>query len=323
MLIPLTFLAVISAPLFSFSPALPSDVQTEDRKSSGNITGQAITPAPAAPTVPVYFDPDDFEPVDEVRTDVILANRGTDPDPEDLLFGAIDETDIPDGASVPPDMTFEDDDTIIFVHYGTLNLRSLPTADSEIIHVFQLGDSMTRTGIGKEWSRVVDPEGREGYVFNELTGTALPTPTPTPAPTPVPKPRYTEPARANTLGEAIALEAQRYLGVRYRVGGSDPQNAFDCSGLTWYVYRRYGIETPRGTSSYWNAGTIIPYSQIEPGDVISWDAWNNGRLSHVGIYIGNGMMVHASSSNRAVVKVSVAQYSKYCRMIRVHRFYKN
>ncbi|NCU27883.1 NlpC/P60 family protein, partial [Candidatus Nomurabacteria bacterium] len=145
-------------------------------------------------------------------------------------------------------------------------------------------------------------------------------------PTPTPKPKYTSPAKANTLGEAIAMEAQRYLGVKYVWAKADPKIGFDCSGLTWYVFNRYGIDTPRGTATYKNAGTIVPYSQIAPGDVISWDVWKDGSsIDHVGIYIGNGKMVHASSNrrNRAVVVANVKEYTNSARIVQIHRFYKN
>ena len=328
-LIPVIFLAVLSAPLFSVSPFDVSDMipvigdkesdQTgipslEDPDKAGEV------PCPVEGSAAEYFDPDDYMTADYSRNDYVLLNRGSDPDPDSLLFGNADESDMEGGLKAPPDMTFKEDDTTIYVHYGTLNLRELPTSDSKILHVFKLGDRMTRTGIGVEWSRVIDPEGREGYVFNELTGLAKPTPTPTPVP------KYTAPAKANTLGEAIAMEAQRYLGVPYVWAKADPKIGFDCSGLTWYVLNRYGIDSPRGTSTYYNAGTIVPYSNIAPGDIISWDVWRDGsRIDHVGIYIGGGMMVHASSNraNKKVVKVSVAEYAKYCKIVRIHRFYKN
>ena len=139
--------------------------------------------------------------------------------------------------------------------------------------------------------------------------------------------KSSSPAVANTLGESIAQEVLKYLGVRYRGAVADPNSGFDCSGLTWYVFNRYGISTPRGTDSYYNAGIVISYSQIAPGDVIAWDTLkNDGRttISHVGIYIGDGMMVHASSSNNAVVRQSVSQYISYgCKIVSVHRFIKS
>ena len=326
-----TFIAVICAPLFSVSTPFPYVTEKPDESSDessvnklnediGSDVNESYLSDPAQSPQESYFDPDDFGITKYSRDEYALINRGTDIDSEDLLFGQVDESDFIENYEIPPDMTFRDDETTVYVHLGTLNMRSLPTSKSEIIHTFRLGDSFLRTGIGAKWSKIIDSEGRTGYVFNEYIRTAKPTPTPTP------KPKYTSPAKANTLGEAIAMEAQRYLGVKYVWAKADPKIGFDCSGLTWYVFKRYGIDTPRGTATYKNAGTIVPYSQIAPGDVISWDVWKDGSsIDHVGIYIGNGKMVHASSNrrNRAVVVANVKEYTNSARIVQIHRFYKN
>jgi cell wall-associated NlpC family hydrolase len=324
-LVTLIFAAILVAPVFTFtpsfeSPSIPGVPSLEANvEPSGDNTAVNTADNTVDDSAGTYFDPDDYEIVDYTRSDLVLMNRGTAVDSEDLMFGSVSEEDMVDGLKPPPDMTFRDDSTTIYVHYAPLNMRALPSTESEILRKFNLGDSFLRTGIGPEWDRIVDSNGTTGYVFNEFVKTAKPTPTPTPAP------KYSAPAKANTLGEAIAKEAQRYLGVRYRWSAEDPDVGFDCSGLTWYVYNRYGIDTPRGTSSYANAGTLISYSQIMPGDVIAWDTERyDGRktITHVGIYVGNGMMVHASSSNRKVVMVSVAQYRQWETLISIHRFHK-
>lgn len=273
----------------------------------------------------VYFDADDYEVTEYFRGEDFLMNRGGNIDSEDLLFGSVEASDLDEGLDVPPDMTFTEDKTTIFVHSTTLNMREKPTSNSQIIYNFKSGDSFIRTGVGVEWSRVVDSKGRTGYVFTEYTGLAKPTPMPTPVPKYTP-PKKTAPAKANTIGESIVKEAYKYLGVRYRWANADPSVGFDCSGLTWYVYGRYGIDVPRGSSSYKNAGTVIPYSQIKPGDIIAWKATRRkSSIDHVGIYVGNGMMIHASSSNKKVVLANVNKYASYSKtkLVSVHRFYKD
>ncbi|MHB1453508.1 MAG: C40 family peptidase [Saccharofermentanales bacterium] len=316
----LLFISAIVAPVVSFSPAVKSPATADSIiTEQPDLAAQEAAAAPAE-----YFDPDDYGIADYSRTEYVLINRGTDVDTDDLLFGSVSEKDMEDGLKAPPDMTFEDDNTKIFVHNGPLNMRELPSSESRIIREFKLGDSFLRTGKGPKWDRIVDAKGVTGYVFNEFVGDAKPTPIPTPKPKP--KPKYGAPAKANSLGEAIALEAQRYIGIHYRWAEEDPAIGFDCSGLTWYVYNRFGISTPRGTSSYYNAGTVIPYSQIMVGDVIAWDTVQyDGRtsISHVAIYIGNGRMVHASSSHNRVMIASVSDYKRSAKLISVHRFNKN
>lgn len=315
----LLFVAAIVAPVVSFSPAIKSPAGAD------TIAVQQSSPSiPATETAPTeYFDPDDYGIADYSRTEYVLINRGTDVNPDDLLFGSVSEEDMENGLKAPPDMTFKDDNTKIYVHSGTLNMRELPSSDSKIVGAFKLGDSFLRTGIGPKWDRIVNSKGVTGYVFNEFVDDAKPTPIP--KPTPKPKPKYGAPAKANSLGEAIALEAQRYIGIHYRWAQEDPAIGFDCSGLTWYVYNRFGISTPRGTSSYYNAGTVIPYSQIMPGDVIAWDTEKydgHTSITHVSIYIGNGKMVHASSSHNQVMIASVSAYKLGAKLISVHRFNK-
>ncbi len=305
----------IAAPVVSFSPSAKAPASPVlDTAEDPRTAQEAAPPRDAAGN----FDPDEYDITDYERPDYVLLNRGTDPDSDDLLFGSAAEEDMKEGLKAPPDMTFKDDDSIIYIHIPTLNMRELPTSDSKILRTLKLGEKIRRTGIGPAWDRVVDSAGVTGYVFNDYIGSARPTPTPTPLP------KYSAPAKANTLGEAIAKEALRYLGVRYRWACADPDVGFDCSGLTWYVFNRYKIATPRGTSSYAKAGTLIPYSQIMPGDVIAWDTVRyDGRTSitHVAIYIGNGMMVHASSTHNQVMTASVADYKRSAKLISVHRFY--
>ena len=273
------------------------------------------------------FDPSDYALANYVREDIVLGNRGLDS--EELLFGSVSEDSEEAKITAPPDMTFFEDNMKVYSNADGINMREYASLDAPVLRKVFLAEEFTRTGINPSWVRVVDKNGVTGFISLEFITDKKPTPIPTP--TPKPKPKTTvassSPAVANTLGESIAQEVLKYLGIRYRGGAADPIKGFDCSGLTWYVFNRYGISTPRGTDSYYNAGIVISYSQIAPGDVIAWDTSKyDGRttITHVSLYIGNGMMVHASSSHNAVVKESVSQYIAYgCKMISVHRFIKS
>lgn len=312
-------ITVLTAPILTLS--LPS----------GNVNVAAIQDEVAMDSQidyepqDTYFDPSEYDVLNYVRDDVSLTNRGSES--EDLLFGSVDAGSAEAGITPPADMTFTEDNTTVYLNSDGVNMREFPTTESSILRKCTLSEAVTRTGVNAEWIRIVDSQGVIGYISAEFISDKKPTPTPTPKPkVKTATVKSSAPAIANSLGESIAQEAQKYLGVRYRGGYADPGTGFDCSGLTWYVFNRYGISTPRGTSSYYGAGIVIPYSQIAPGDVISWDTRkydNRTTITHVGIYIGNGMMVHASSSNSSVTKVSVSQYSAWgCKIISVHRFIK-
>ena len=103
-------------------------------------------------------------------------------------------------------------------------------------------------------------------------------------------------AQAAGLGAEIAEYALSFLGVPYVYGGSTPKG-FDCSGLTYYVYKQFGYTINRTASAQLDNGTPVSMSELQPGDLVMFKKAGTGskRASHVGIYIGNGQFVHASS----------------------------
>ena len=101
-------------------------------------------------------------------------------------------------------------------------------------------------------------------------------------------------------GQSIVDTAKKYLGVPYVWGGTSPKG-FDCSGLVQYVFRQHGISLPRVAASQRNAGAYVSRSNLQPGDLVFFSS--GGRISHVGIYIGNGNMIHAPQTGD-VVKIS-------------------
>jgi cell wall-associated NlpC family hydrolase len=86
----------------------------------------------------------------------------------------------------------------------------------------------------------------------------------------------------------------------YGVGASGP-DSFDCSGLTMYAYAAAGITLPHSSRAQSTMGVPVSRSELEPGDLVFFYS----PVSHVGIYIGNGQMVHASVTGRPVAVTSV------------------
>lgn len=92
--------------------------------------------------------------------------------------------------------------------------------------------------------------------------------------------------------------AHRYLGHPYRYGGSSSRG-FDCSGFVLHVYRSAGIHLPHSSRAQAAVGKPVPRNQLQPGDLVFFRT--RGRhISHVGIYIGNGKFIHASSARGRV-----------------------
>lgn len=96
--------------------------------------------------------------------------------------------------------------------------------------------------------------------------------------------------------------AMAQLGKSYKRGSAGP-NSFDCSGLVTYIFKNYGVSVPRSSKDYINFGTTIKKEDLLPGDILAFDCSGaiNGQISHVGLYIGNGKMIHASTSKRGVI----------------------
>ena len=119
---------------------------------------------------------------------------------------------------------------------------------------------------------------------------------------------------SSALGASAVALAQSLLGKRYVSGAAGP-NSFDCSGLTYYIYKQLGHPIARDSSSqYYNSGYFVSTSAMQPGDLIfffdrRFDS-SGGTLptTHVGMYAGNGQFIHASTTSYRVQYDSIYGY---------------
>ncbi len=107
-------------------------------------------------------------------------------------------------------------------------------------------------------------------------------------------------ATGSELGKQVARYACQYIGNPYVAGGTSLTNGADCSGFTYRVYSDFGYRLPRTSTEQRSAGTGVNYSDAQPGDLICYSG-------HVALYIGGGMIVHASTQKTGI-KVGNAQY---------------
>ncbi len=113
---------------------------------------------------------------------------------------------------------------------------------------------------------------------------------------------------ASDLRTAIVDDAMQYLGNAYVHGGGSLAGGTDCSGFTCFIYADFGYSisrTPSGQLS--GAGRSIDYSEIQPGDIICYSS-NGKTCTHVGLYIGDGQIIHAANARKGVI-ISAADYS--------------
>jgi len=108
------------------------------------------------------------------------------------------------------------------------------------------------------------------------------------------------------LRDSVLTVARSQLGTRYRLGAEVPGSAFDCSGLIRYVMAALRIDLPRTAHEQAQLGREVARdtSQLRPGDLLTFGTAR--RITHIGIYAGNGQVIHASTSRRRVIETSLA-----------------
>jgi cell wall-associated NlpC family hydrolase len=124
-------------------------------------------------------------------------------------------------------------------------------------------------------------------------------------------------ARRAKLGEAHIREelvraARSFLGVPYLWGGTSVEKGFDCSGLTMTVYQLNGLDLPRTSQEQFATGNPLDRSSLEKGDLLFFSR-RGGKVSHVGIYIGDGQFIHAAGRGKRI-RVDTLSKGLYSRM---------
>lgn len=102
------------------------------------------------------------------------------------------------------------------------------------------------------------------------------------------------------LRSELVQTAKRFIGVPYRWGGSSSENGFDCSGLTMVCYRLNGLNLERNSRAQFKSGRYVKKSQLRKGDLVFFATAGGKRVSHVGMYIGNGEFIHAPRTGKKV-----------------------
>ncbi len=119
-------------------------------------------------------------------------------------------------------------------------------------------------------------------------------------------------------GHQAATIALEQVGVPYRYGGASP-TGFDCSGLVQYAYSRAGLSVPRTTGQLWSAAKPVAQHELTAGDLLFFSI--EGKMSHVGMYLGERRFVHAPQSGRSVSVASLDAPFYRSALIRAGRLY--
>lgn len=111
-------------------------------------------------------------------------------------------------------------------------------------------------------------------------------------------------ASASSLRDSIVALTRAQIGTRYRHGGASPKRGFDCSGLIQYVMARFSMALPRTAKAQATVGVPVERdtSLLRPGDLLTFATTDRANISHIGIYVGDGRFVHASSVAGRVIE---------------------
>lgn len=220
-----------------------------------------------------------------------------------------------------------------YINESSVNVRKEPNTDSEVVTILILNTGVTISAQTGDWYKITYGD-YTGYVYKPLISeTPVVTNRGEVDRTPVSTPETQIPIVDNTQviedtknetttpelpiissnGNKIVSFAKQYLGYRYVLGGTTPGSGFDCSGFVYYVFNSNGYSISRSLYAQAGTGTAVSKAELQPGDVVFFNNTSNGSLGHVGIYIGEGMMVHAANSKRGVVTdtINSGYYNTY------------
>lgn len=203
----------------------------------------------------------------------------------------------------------------IKVSSGVVDIKLMPNDDSETLITLSNGTECKIVSGGSNWTKIIVASTNEiGYVksanvaevvkeVKTVSGNKKPVAT-------------TKSATGVGNGSKLVAQAAKYLGVKYVYGGTSP-SGFDCSGLVQYCCRQLGVSVNRTASAQYSNGVYVSRDNLQPGDLVFFS--RGGRISHVVIYAGNGMVIHAPRTGRTICYQSLSSICSYSHYVGARR----
>ena len=178
------------------------------------------------------------------------------------------------------------------VNADSLNVRSSASTDAEILTTLPIGTYAKVNWVEPDWVNVAyNGDGLMGYVAAEFVTVH----------------EGDLPAFAAIGNQSVLEIAKQYLGVPYVYGGTSPRG-FDCSGFVQYVYKQLGYDLYRVAADQMRNGVAVSKENLAPGDLVGfYSSPGGGYIGHIGIYVGNGMMIHAPHTGDVVKYTSIEE----------------
>lgn len=173
------------------------------------------------------------------------------------------------------------------VTQNQINIRQYPDTYSKVIDKCNQTDVLIVTGKYKKWYQIkyrnkiawIYSMYLEGYNLTLIS-------------------EITIKEKENLLRRQIVNYAQQFIGTPYRYGGTNLKKGVDCSGFVQSVMKTFDIQLHRRSKDQLKNGTPVKKESLDPADLVFFDTsgTNTGKVSHVGLYIGNNQFIHATNS---------------------------
>lgn len=179
-----------------------------------------------------------------------------------------------------------------------LNMRTGPSTTYSIMHVLWYGNKVKVIGESGSWYQIQLSDGRTGWVSKA----------------------YLWVNSVQQKIDTVVATAKSLLGTPYVWGGESPtEGGFDCSGFTQYVFSKAGYTLNRVSTEQAKQGIAVSWANLQPGDLVFSSINNTGAVDHVGIYIGNGQMIHSPKTGDVVKTTDITTAFWQTRFITARR----
>lgn len=222
-----------------------------------------------------------------------------------IPFVSFDNVDASDASTITQTYYITKLSTTGIVTASKLNVRQGPSTNYNIIHTLWYGNKIKVIGKSGNWIEILLSDGRSGWVSSSYIKLAA------------------EPTIIQQKIDLVLNTAFSLIGTPYVWGGSNlSDGGFDCSGFTQYVFSKAGYSLPRISKDQAALGNIVYKNDIAPGDLIFFSFDQNGIISHVGIYVGDGKMIHSPKTGDTVKLTDITTSYWQSRIVTIRRIIK-
>lgn len=206
------------------------------------------------------------------------------------------------GNSAPSKKNIQLKSTWGIVTENQINIRQYPDTYSKILGKLNQGDVLIVTGRYKTWYRILYRSQTAWIYSMYLEGHNLPLIS-----------EINSRVKENLLRREVVIYAKQFIGTPYRYGGTNLRKGVDCSGFTQSVMKAFNIPLHRSSKDQIKDGKFVKKENLNLADLVFFDTSgrNNGKISHVGIYVGNNQFIHANTlSGVKIDDLSLPYYKK-------------